>query len=66
MNHKSGVIYISYCNCGCRQGQLEDPFTAKACNFDFYSQLAETCCGSLEEISFPTFTASVLDAKGKT
>ncbi|ROT82205.1 putative protein SMG8 isoform X2 [Penaeus vannamei] len=55
--------YVSFCNCGRRQGQREDPFSTKAANYTFYEQLSETCCSRLDTISFPTFKSSVIDAK---
>ncbi|XP_047489241.1 nonsense-mediated mRNA decay factor SMG8-like isoform X2 [Penaeus chinensis] len=63
MSHSSGIGYVSFCNCGRRQGQREDPFSTKAANYTFYEQLAETCCTRLDTISFPTFKSSVIDAK---
>ncbi|KAK8373994.1 hypothetical protein O3P69_016215 [Scylla paramamosain] len=62
--HSSGVTYISFCNCGRRQGQREDPFSMNDANFVFYSHLAESCCSRLDSISFPTFKPSVSDARG--
>ncbi|XP_063853668.1 LOW QUALITY PROTEIN: nonsense-mediated mRNA decay factor SMG8-like [Scylla paramamosain] len=61
--HSSGVTYISFCNCGRRQGQREDPFSMNDANFVFYSHLAESCCSRLDSISFPTFKPSVSDAR---
>ncbi|XP_064115140.1 uncharacterized protein LOC135221254 [Macrobrachium nipponense] len=64
MAHNSGVVYVSFCNCGRRQGQREDSFSIKAANYTFYQQLAESCCSRLENtIPFPTFKPSVTDAK---
>lgn len=63
MAHNSGVVYVSFCNCGHRQGQREDPFTPKAANYDFYAHCAETCCNQLETVTFPTFKPSGPDAK---
>ncbi|XP_050702519.1 nonsense-mediated mRNA decay factor SMG8-like [Eriocheir sinensis] len=63
MPHSSGVTYISFCNCGRRQGQREDPFTVHDANHLFYSLLADTCCTRLEAITFPTFKPSVSNAR---
>ncbi|XP_066949064.1 nonsense-mediated mRNA decay factor SMG8-like isoform X2 [Macrobrachium rosenbergii] len=63
MAHNSGVVYVSFCNCGRRQGQREDSFSIKAANYTFYQQLAESCCSRLDSIPFPTFKPSVTDAK---
>ncbi|KAK7078534.1 Protein smg8 [Halocaridina rubra] len=63
MAHNSGVVYVSFCNCGRRQGQREDSFSVKGANYSFYQQLAENCCNRLDSISFPTFKPSVTDAK---
>ncbi|XP_045596633.2 nonsense-mediated mRNA decay factor SMG8 [Procambarus clarkii] len=63
MIHNSGVMYISFCNCGRRQGQREDSFSVKAANYTFYQHLAESCCIRLESIPFPTFIPSVTNAK---
>ncbi|KAK4311693.1 hypothetical protein Pmani_016826 [Petrolisthes manimaculis] len=62
MPHSSGVTYVSGCNCGHRQGQREDPFSARAANLTFYQHLAETCCSRLDSIPFPTFKPSVSNA----
>ncbi|XP_042242622.1 protein smg8-like isoform X2 [Homarus americanus] len=63
MTHNSGIMYISFCNCGRRQGQREDSFSVKTANHSFYQQLAEACCTRLESISFSTFKPSVTNAK---
>lgn len=63
LDHKSGVVYISFCNCGRRQGQRDDSFSAKAANYTFYQQLSESCCSRLDSITFPTFKPSVTNAK---
>ncbi|XP_069946047.1 nonsense-mediated mRNA decay factor SMG8 isoform X3 [Cherax quadricarinatus] len=63
MTHNSGVVYISFCNCGRRQGQREDSFSVKTANHTFYQQLAESCCSRLESLHFPTFKPSVTNAK---
>lgn len=64
MNHSSNVVYVSYCNCGKHQGQMEDPFTVKAANFDFYEKMRENFCSLLESFPFPCFKSSIDDARG--
>ncbi|XP_039282793.1 protein SMG8 [Nilaparvata lugens] len=65
MEHSSGVRYVSACDCGRRQGPRDDPFTVRAANCDFYTQLGDDCqCGSaLERIHFPVFQPSTTDYK---
>lgn len=62
MEHSSGVVYVSACNCGRKQGPREDPFNMRAANHDFYVLLAKDCgCCDLESVSFPVFTPSTKD-----
>lgn len=63
MPHNSAVTYISFCNCGRRQGQRDDPFSAHDANYVFYSHLSDTCCSRLDSITFPTFKPSVSNAR---
>lgn len=62
MEHSSGVVYVSACNCGRKQGPREDPFNMRAANHDFYVLLGKDCgCCDLESVSFPVFTPSTKD-----
>ncbi|XP_026284537.1 nonsense-mediated mRNA decay factor SMG8 isoform X3 [Frankliniella occidentalis] len=62
MEHCSGVVYVSACNCGRKQGPREDPFSMRTSNHDFYTVLGKDCgCCDLESITFPVFTPSTKD-----
>ena len=63
MDHNSEIIYLNYCNCGHHSAQMDDPFSIKAANFQFYENFSEAC-GCLDFHNFPTFKPSVDDAKG--
>lgn len=62
LEHCSGVVYVSACNCGRKQGPREDPFSMRTANYDFYTLLGKDCgCSDLESIAFPVFTPSTKD-----
>ncbi|CAH0392401.1 unnamed protein product [Bemisia tabaci] len=62
MDHASGVVYMSTCNCGRRQGAREDPFTLRSANYEFYQLLALECtCLALDRFDFPVFQPSTKD-----
>lgn len=62
LEHCSGVVYVSACNCGRKQGPREDPFSMRTANYDFYTLLGNDCgCSDLESIGFPVFTPSTKD-----
>nr|XP_019549927.2 protein SMG8 [Aedes albopictus] len=63
MDHSSGVVFVSACNCGRTQGHREDPYTIRQANYDFYQLIAKSCsnCTLLERIKFPVFEPSGSD-----
>lgn len=63
VEHSSGVVYISTCNCGRTQGRRDDPYTIRQANYDFYQLLAISCsaCSKLEKINFAVFEPSIND-----
>lgn len=63
IEHSSGFVYISTCNCGRTQGRRDDPYTIRQANYDFYQLLANQCsaCNKLEHISFAIFEPSIND-----
>ncbi|XP_074655649.1 nonsense-mediated mRNA decay factor SMG8-like [Tubulanus polymorphus] len=63
MMHSSKLKTVSYCNCGRKKCERDDPFDHKAANFDFYQNLSISCCGKLEEIKLPSFQPSTTNAK---
>ncbi|CAG7698435.1 unnamed protein product [Allacma fusca] len=58
MEHSTGHRFLSYCNCGHRQGSRDEPFTIREANFSYYERLAQDCCDNLERIDFPSFNPS--------
>ncbi|XP_055547065.1 nonsense-mediated mRNA decay factor SMG8 [Wyeomyia smithii] len=60
MDHSSGMVFVSACNCGRAQGHREDPYTIRQANYDFYQIIAKSCsnCNLLERVKFPTFEPS--------
>lgn len=63
MDHSSGVVYISTCNCGRTQGRRDDPYTIRQANYDFYLLLSNNCiaCSKLENVTFAVFEPSTKD-----
>lgn len=63
VDHSSGVVIISTCNCGRIQGHRDDPFTIKQANYDFYQIIGNSCpsCNKLEKMTFPVFEPSIND-----
>lgn len=63
MEHSSGVVFISACNCGRTQGHREDPYTIRQANYEFYQLIAKSCsnCTLLERVKFPVFEPSSSD-----
>ncbi|GAB6031120.1 hypothetical protein CHUAL_007928 [Chamberlinius hualienensis] len=61
--HCSQVKFTAACNCGRKLGNRDDPFGAKAANYDFYKQLEKVCCKDLERYDFPIFQPSTSDFK---
>uniref|UniRef100_T1JDF4 Nonsense-mediated mRNA decay factor SMG8 n=1 Tax=Strigamia maritima TaxID=126957 RepID=T1JDF4_STRMM len=62
-NHASQFKLMSACDCGRQQSTKDDPFDAKAGNYDFYRKMQEECCATLEKIDFPIFQPSIKDFK---
>lgn len=64
LEHSSGVVFVSTCNCGRTQGRREDPYTIRQANYDFYLMLANNCtsCSKIvEKIEFAIFEPSTTD-----
>ncbi|XP_055613167.1 nonsense-mediated mRNA decay factor SMG8 [Uranotaenia lowii] len=63
MDHSSGVIFVSACNCGRTQGHREDPYTIRQANYEFYQLISKSCsnCNVLERVKFPVFEPSSND-----
>lgn len=61
LEHSSGVVFISTCNCGRTQARREDPYLVKQANYDFYSMINCSHCINADRISFPVFQPSIND-----
>lgn len=63
VDHSSGVVYISTCNCGRTQGRRDDPYNLRQANYEFYQILANNCsaCNKLDKASFSVFEPSTND-----
>lgn len=67
VEHISGFIYKSVCDCGRKVGSREDPYNAKQANTQFYQQIEQECqCSKLERIHFPIFEPSIKEYKAAT
>ncbi|XP_055376419.1 nonsense-mediated mRNA decay factor SMG8 [Condylostylus longicornis] len=65
LDHSSGIVFVSTCNCGRTQGHREDPYTIRQANYEFYQILANNCssCSKVEKIQFAVFEPSINDFK---
>ncbi|XP_053694239.1 nonsense-mediated mRNA decay factor SMG8 [Sabethes cyaneus] len=63
LDHSSGIVFVSTCNCGRTQGHREDPYSVRQANYEFYQQIAKSCsnCNLLERVKFPIFEPSSND-----
>lgn len=61
LEHTSGVVYISTCNCGRTQARREDPYIVRQANYDFYQMINCAHCLKAERINFPVFQPSIND-----
>ncbi|KAG0725670.1 Protein SMG8 [Chionoecetes opilio] len=62
MAHSSAVTYVSFCNCGRRQGQREDPFSTDTANHVFYAHLSETYRGIIRQPSTTEYLPGMLSS----
>lgn len=61
LEHTSGAVFVSTCNCGRTQARREDPYLVKQANYDFYQLISCPHCVKTERISFPVFQPSIND-----
>lgn len=61
LEHSSGVVFVSTCNCGRTQNRREDPYLVKQANYDFYQLINCAHCVKADKIHFPIFEPSIND-----
>lgn len=61
LEHTSGAVFVSTCNCGRTQARREDPYLVKQANYDFYQLINCSHCIKSERVSFPVFQPSIND-----
>ncbi|XP_064642230.1 nonsense-mediated mRNA decay factor SMG8-like isoform X2 [Lineus longissimus] len=63
MAHSSKIKMKSFCNCGRKQAERDDPFDHRAANYEFYENFEQTCCNKLDHVELPIFKPSTSEVK---